>query len=419
MERFIVRTLSHFDGETYHKKSEGPYDIVIEGGRITAVGKASAETAADIETAFLMPGLVEAHAHIFLNGAETDFDRRREYLNADFETMMTVARTNVALSRDAGITLIRDAGDRYGINDAIRAEMKADQWAAVTLRSPGLGIKQPKGYGGFIARDIRPDEDPGAVVEDMADTADDIKVILTGMINFDAGEVRGPPQFKLEEIETIIAAAHRRGRRTFAHCSGVAGLEVAVDAGVDSIEHGFFMTRGILERIADKGIAWVPTFSPVHFQWARPDLAGWSAATICKLRRILDAHLEYVAMADRLGVELVAGSDAGSPGVPHGRALIDEIFHFLAAGLSMTAALQSATSRPRRLWNAAPAGVVRGHRAELVALERSPFEDSSALRGPIICIATNDPNLPLPWANPDAAPCLAPSTRQEARETRN
>ena len=96
----------------------------------------------------------------------------------------------------------------------------------------------------------------------------------------------------------------------------------------------------ILRRMADRGTAWVPTFSPVHFQWRRPELAGWSPPTIAKLRAILDSHAEHVAMAAGLGVNLVAGSDAGSPGVAHGAALIDEIRHFLDCGLAMDQALR-------------------------------------------------------------------------------
>ncbi len=386
MTRTIIRAASLFDGDRHRPASAGPTDIVVEAGRIVAVAPASSEVVPRVEAAFVMPGLVEAHAHIFLDGAELDFAARTAYLEADFETMMATARANVAAARAAGLTLVRDAGDRFGVNDAIRAELAADPEAGLRLRSPGLGVKRPKRYGAFMARDVGEGVDPTATIEAMVASADDVKVILTGIIDFTAGTVKGAPQFSVGELRAIVAAARRAGKRSFAHCSGVEGLEVAVAAGIDSIEHGFFMTREVLIAMAEKGTAWVPTFSPVHFQWARPELAGWSAATIDTLRRILDGHLEQVALADRLGVNLVAGSDAGSPGVPHGSGLVDEIFHFLDAGLSMTAALVAATSRPRRLWGLEAATIAAGGPATLIALDRSPFDDAAALRGPVTAI---------------------------------
>ena len=385
--RTIVRAASFFDGDRHHPPHLGPSDIVISAGHIVAIGPANPEVRPDVEAAFVMPGLVEAHAHIFLDGGETDFAVRTEYLKADPETMVATARANVTRAASRGVTLVRDAGDRFGVNDRIRAELAGDPATSVRLRSPGLGVKRPRRYGGFMARDVDDGVDPTATIEAIVESADDVKVILTGIIDFETGTVKGPPQFSVPELRAIVAAAHRAGKRTFAHCSGLDGLEVAVEAGIDSIEHGFFMTRDILVRMAEKHIAWVPTVSPVHFQWARPDLAGWSAATIGTLRRILDDHLDRIALADRLGVVLVAGSDAGSPGVPHGDGLVDEIFHLLDAGLSTTSALTAATTRPRRAWGLDPASIRRGHPAELVALTASPFHDSAALRGPVTRIA--------------------------------
>ena len=385
--RTIVRAASFFDGDRHHPAHLGPSDIVVEAGRIVAIGAASSEIEPDVEAAFVMPGLVEAHAHIFLDGGELDFAVRNAYLKADFDAMCATARANLARSAAAGVTLVRDAGDRFGVNDRMRAETAADPSAPVELRSPGLGVKRPKRYGAFMARDVGEGVDPTETIQAMVAHTDDVKVILTGIIDFDAGGVKGDPQFSAEELRTIVDVTHRAGKKTFAHCSGLEGLEVAVEAGIDSIEHGFFMTRDILVRMAEKRIAWVPTFSPVHFQWARPELAGWSAATIGNLRRILDDHLEHVGLADRLGVRLVAGSDAGSPGVPHGAGLVDEIFHFLDAGLSMTSALISATSRPRRAWGLDPATISPGRVANLVALAASPYHDTAALRGEITPIA--------------------------------
>lgn len=372
---------SYFDGATEHARRDGPYLISIDRDRIVSIERHATDAPCDRRAAFVMPGLVEAHAHMFLDGGELDFDKRTAYLGASLPEMMKVARENIARAAAAGITLVRDAGDRYGVNDAIRAEQQDKAAPKVVVRSPGLGVKRPKRYGGFMARDIEPGGAIAPVVADMARMADDIKIILTGIIDFVAGDVKGAPQFSADELRTIVATAHAHGRKTFAHCSGLEGLKVAVAAGVDSIEHGFFMTPDILDAMAAKRIAWVPTVSPVHFQWARPELAGWETSTIDNLRRILDGHAEQIGLAHAKGVELVAGSDAGSPGVVHGEALLDEIFHFVDAGLPMAAALEAATARPRRLWGLAAADIKPGCAAELILMDASPFEASDALRG--------------------------------------
>src|ERR1019366_3286367 len=93
-----------------------------------------------------------------------------------------------------------------------------------------------------------------------------------------------------------------------------------------------------------------------------------------------DSHTEHVALAAQIGVNLIAGSDAGSPGVEHGKSLVDEIFHFRRCGVSMEQALRSATSRPRELWGAPSADIRKGSRADMIVLAGDPFIDSEYLR---------------------------------------
>ena len=115
---------SYFDGGVLHPAKDGPYLISVKDGRIDAIGRRATEAPFDQRAAFVMPGLVEAHAHIFLDGGELDFDKRNAYLNAPKDEMLRVARENITRNAAAGVTLVRDAGDRCGINDAIRAEQR-------------------------------------------------------------------------------------------------------------------------------------------------------------------------------------------------------------------------------------------------------------------------------------------------------
>jgi len=374
----FIHTESYFDGSSYH--NEGPYMVTVSDGVIAAVSPCSSADLPDDHAKFLMPGLVEAHCHLFLDGGELDLKKRSEYLKAPFDEMIDVAHQNVAANLAAGVTLIRDAGDKYGVNHQVRREAEESNDVTPGIRSPGLGVRKPKRYGGFMAREVESREEIKSAVEELLETGDELKILLTGIIDFESGSVKGTPQFDVEETKFIVETAHALGRRTFAHCSGLLGLEVAAEAGVDSVEHGFFMTRDILEILAEKQIAWVPTFSPVHDQWAHPEVVGWSDETIGHLRNILDSHLEHVAMAADMGVPLVIGSDAGSLGVVHGKAVIDEIFFFMEAGLKLEVALNAATTLPRRLWSYNSADIAPNNKAEFIALTGSPFDDPEYLR---------------------------------------
>lgn len=372
-----MRTLiakSWFDGTRYHGAEA--VTLIVEGDRIADLVPGIHPTTDEAQICeFVMPGLAEAHCHLFLDGGELDYRKRTEYLNASLEEMMQVARDNVSRHLASGVTLVRDAGDRYGVNHRIR-----DETRCLDIRSAGAALRRPKRYGSFMAREVDTPEEIRAAVREIANSSRDAKIIQTGIIDFESGTVKGSPQFGLADLTFLVACAREAGLKTFAHCTGTEGIRIALAAGVDSIEHGFFMTRELVSRMAGQETAWVPTFSPVHFQWEFPQSAGWSPATVTKLREILDSHAEHVALAAHMGVNLVAGSDAGSPGVEHGKSLIDEIFHFLRCGISMEKALHAATSRPRKLWGAPSADIRKGGQADMIVLAGDPFFDSAHLR---------------------------------------
>ncbi len=365
---------SWFDGTSYHKAE--PVTLIVEGDRIKDLIPGTHSMTGEAEICeFVMPGLAEGHCHLFLDGRELDYRKRTEYLDAPIEQMMQVARDNVQRHLACGVTLVRDAGDRFGVNHRVR-----DETRSLDVRSAGAGLRRAKRYGSFIAQEVDTRDDIRVAVRELAKSSADAKIIQTGIIDFASGTVKGTPQFNLEDLTFLVACAHGAGMKTFAHCSGTEGIRIAVAAGVDSIEHGFFMTRDLLSRMAGQGTAWVPTFSPVHFQWEVPEAAGWSQETVARLSGILDSHAEHVALAAQIGVNLVAGSDAGSPGVEHGSSLVDEIFHFLSCGIAMERALRSATSRPRELWGAPSADIRKGGRADMIVLAGDPFVDSVHLR---------------------------------------
>ncbi|MCX7174509.1 MAG: amidohydrolase family protein, partial [Proteobacteria bacterium] len=203
------------------------------------------------------------------------------------------------------------------------------------------------------------------------------------IIDFDAGAVTDEPQFDLAATRQVVASARAAGRKVFAHCSGAKGLSIAPAAGVGSIEHGFFMDRAHLETMLENRVAWTPTFGPVHFQWAQPHWAGWSAQTVGNLRRILDDHARHLALAADMGVTLLLGTDAGSMGVEHGRAVFEEIRRYLEAGLTLEQTLAAATSNARRHFDLEHPTLGRGAPFDAVLLTGDPFVDLDALESPL------------------------------------
>ena len=177
-------------------------------------------------------------------------------------------------------------------------------------------------------------------------------------------------------------AAKSLGKQTLAHASGDDGIEHAIEGGVDSMEHGFFVREDQLAKMRDRQIAWVPTFAPVQEQLNHADVFGWDEAAVGNLRRILDRHAESLIKAHRMGVQLIAGSDAGSSGVAHGLGLLYELELMERAGLSAIAVINSATGAgAQRLAFKEKFGEIKpGHRSRFILTRHSPLEGVSNLK---------------------------------------
>lgn len=375
----IITADSWFDGDRLHA---APVTVRIADGVITAL-EARSDPCAEYRVGFLMPGLVEAHCHLFLDGAETDPAKRSAYLKAPRDAFVATGRRNLDLLRAAGVTLVRDAGDRWGVNDQLRAEAagrRARGEAVPRVRSPGRAIRKRGRYGSFMAEEVDDADGCTRAVAMRALTCDDLKILLTGIIDPVAGQVKGAPQFDAVELGALTAAARAAGLPTFAHCSGGAGLDLALACGVDSIEHGFFMTPAHLRTLAVRGTAWVPTWSPVARMRDLPAAFGLDGAAVDGIVRILAQHRDRLAEVAAAGACLVAGSDAGSCGVVHGAALHDELAAYAAAGVPLDRVLASCTSAPRRAWGVAGDRLAVGAPAELAGFAHSPVAGLEVLR---------------------------------------
>jgi len=365
------------------------------------------QTAPDLSApdATLLPGLTDAHAHLFLEGGELDFDKRAAYLKQDAAALLALALPRLEKLVRLGVIGVRDAGDKDGVGLAISRMCKARQSSAGILPasegqagmpallpyldSPGAAIHHRGRYGSFMGGALEDYASPTeCVAARIAEGADRIKLIPTGIINFKKGAVTTEPQMTVDELRALAAAANAAGRQTFAHASGDAGIERVIEAGVDSVEHGFFVRDDQLARMRDRRIAWVPTFAPVQVQLDNAARFGWDAEVAGHLKRILDNHAASLVKAHAMGVIIIAGSDAGSCGVPHGLGLLHELELMERAGMPALAVVNSATGAgANRLGCREKFGRIEpGWRARFIVTTHSPLVTVANLRKPLTVV---------------------------------
>lgn len=374
--------------------------VVYDNRRVRFVGRDGTEPPPDVlragrrgpdlhaPEAALLPGLIEAHAHLFLEGGELDPERRSVAQKRPAAELLPAALPRLGRLVRLGIAGVRDAGDRDGVGLALsRLYSQGDDARPLMpyVESPGAAIHHQGRYGGFMADPLEAFSDPAdCVAARVAAGADRIKLIPTGIINFRKGLVTAEPQMTTPEVAAIVAAARAHGRQTFAHASGDAGIERAIEGGVDSIEHGFFIRDDQLARMRDRRIAWVPTFAPVQLQVDEAARFGWDAQIVGNLQRILDQHAASLGRAHAMGVIIVAGSDAGSVGVAHGVGFLRELELMARAGMPAAAVIHAATGAGagRFAYREDIGRIAVGARPRFVLARRSPLEDIRALAEP-------------------------------------
>jgi imidazolonepropionase-like amidohydrolase len=336
--------------------------------------------------ATLLPGLIEAHAHLFLDGGELNADKRAAYLQQTPEQLLTLANERLPKLVRYGIAGVRDAGDKDGVGLALSKLYASGQGSRALMpyvESPGAAIHHKGRYGSFMADAVEHHASLRAVVEArVAAGADRIKLIPTGIINFKKAAVTAEPQMTTEEVAEIVAAAKSLNRQTFAHASGDIGIDRAIDGGVDSVEHGFFLRDDQLGKLRDRQIAWVPTFAPVQKQVDHAEIMKWEPDIVANLRGILERHATSLAKAHAMGVIIIAGSDAGSYGVAHGVDFIYELELMERAGLPSIAVINAATgvSSVRLRYKEKIGRIESGFLPRFILTEHSPLETVSNLR---------------------------------------
>ena len=249
---------------------------------------------------------VDCHMHMVLDGRywRDAIGRHRQAVDEGW------IRQTLETYRKLGFTYLRDGGDRWGVGAKAR-EMARDY--GICYRTPLAPLCKKGHYGAFIGESYENLRGfAGSVEQHRKDGADFIKIMISGLMDFDRFGVLTQPGLDNQEIRELIHIAHEEGFSVMVHANGARTIEAAAVAGVDSVEHGAYPDGDALQAMKENGVVWVPTLSTVG------NLRGKGRFSEIAVREILENALHWVRMYADMGGIIAPGTDAGAWAVPHG-----------------------------------------------------------------------------------------------------
>jgi imidazolonepropionase-like amidohydrolase len=361
--------------------------ILIEGDKIvsvTAGGTApvGVETI-DLSKATVMPGLVDAHTHVLLNGDITAEDYDAQLLKESIPYRAILAARNARIALDHGFTTVRDLeteGAMYADVDVKTAiangEVPGPRMQVATRAMTPTGMYPLLGYSWELKVPTGVQYVDGvegarkAVREQVMNGADWIKYYSDRKYHFEAdGVLHSMVNFTDEEAKAIVDETHRLGKKVAAHTIGSDGIAAALRAGVDTIEHGDGLTDALIDEVVKRGVYWVPTIAVGAY--VAPGRGGnW----------VKMVELEKVAFQKSLkkGVKIALGTDAGGFDWKELNQA-KEFEYYVQYGMTPMQAIRSGTAVPAALlgWGDKIGSVEAGKWADLVAVSGDPLKDIS------------------------------------------
>ena len=366
--------------------------ILVEGERIAAVGPyaevlakaGKLDRTIDLSGVTVLPGLIDAHTHVLLQGdiTQAEYDDQILKESTPYRTIRATVAARIAVNN--GFTAIRDLeteGAMYADVDVKRAIANkiipgprmfcATRAFSATGMYPVLGysweLKMPEGVQVVDG----PDAIRKAVREQVKFGADWIKFYSDRKYFIKDGALHSKVNFTPEELQAMVGEAHRLDRRVAAHAMGKEGIAAALDAGADTIEHGDGLDSELMDRMIAKGVYWCPTIY----------VGVWVADGRGKLwQEMRDLEAKAFALAVKKGVKIAYGTDAG--GYPWTENQAKEFAYMVQYGMTPMQAIQSATTVAAELLQAeADLGAIEvGKYADIVAVAKDPLADITELQ---------------------------------------
>ena len=254
----------------------------------------------------------ECHAHIIMDG----LNYRKAIAIHKEQIDDRSIREHLKVYQKLGITFLRDGGDALGVSK--RAKDLAAEYG-IDYRTPIFAIHKNGHYGAIVGKGFDNMKEYYALVKEAKKQgADFIKIMTTGLLDFNNhGQVTGNPLNK-EEVREMVHIAHEEGFAVMSHTNGIYGVQAAVEAGVNSLEHGNYMDKETIEMLAESDTVWVPTLVTIRNLW---DCGRYEEQV---LKPIIELSEKNLRMAWNYKAKVALGSDAGAYMVPHGIGLLNE-----------------------------------------------------------------------------------------------
>ena len=385
-KRTLVRAGHVLDVKT--GKIADAQTIVVVGDTIQSIAPTASVTAAADDTVVdlggmtVMPGLIDVHTHLTMN---PEFDPYRELISTSAKEAINGV-VNARTTLMAGFTTVRNVGASGFVDVDLRDAVNAGQVAGphMQVSGPLLGIT-----GGHCDENLLPIQ-YHVVSDGVADGiaqvqhqvrqnikygADLIKICATGGV-LSKGDDPQASQYTLEEMQAIVADAHRLGRKVAAHAHGAQGILWATEAGVDSIEHGSYIDDAAIAEMKKRGTYLVPTLYLEDWMVEKGHLPPFYHQKMIDVSAVAKKNIRHAMEA---GVKVALGTDAAV--YPHGLNAHELDVYVNQLGMSPLAALQSATVNAADLmgWTAKTGTLEPGKWADIIAVEKNPLEDVRVL----------------------------------------
>ena len=322
----------------------------------------------------MLPGIFNCHVHMCSDAG----NGQKEHLSDAASAIRGIK--NLRILVNSGVTYIRDAGSPNYIDiDLHEAQLRGDI-IAPEMQTAGRCICMTGGHGHDSGREADgPDDCRKAAREQLKAGASWIKVMATGGV-MTKGVEPGSPQLTEEELRAAIEEAHKAGAKSFTHAKGMEGIKNALRAGVDSIEHGFFMDDWCFNFMKEHNVFFVPTLAAPYWIKVHGTAAGIPDYMVRKVENTIEAHQDTFRRAHKAGVKIALGTDAGTPFNKYDLTCYECVL-MVENGMTPMEAIQCGTINAAKLLSvdATHGSITPGKRANFSIFEEDPLNDIHAL----------------------------------------